>query len=304
MKKLACLVLLAVSFWYLAHAGPESLPARDTIDKTVLQPPAQGPTEFFRGHEWDLDIWGTYVFSAHPGHNVPNDDPFTPDLDPEILVSTFFTRLFPAEPKSLNPNERVDVGPQSRDTFLGRDDSWGGGVDAKYFWNKYFGVGVEGFIVDTETELGGAGLVTLTARYPIGRVAPYVFAGLGALTGGGRIDNIFNEQHTYSGGFVTGESEFWTKKEIRNDEAFFDGQLGGGFEVRITPHVGVMTDFAWNFILPDNPDKRVVITSPGGTNFDHGPVTFPNNTAIGVIPEKNGDNKQFGMVRFGLTIDY
>src|SRR5438067_13732646 len=31
------------------------------------------------------------------------------------------------------------------DTYLGVDHAWGGGIDAKYFFRRYFGIGVEGY---------------------------------------------------------------------------------------------------------------------------------------------------------------
>src|SRR2546423_2193570 len=31
------------------------------------------------------------------------------------------------------------------DTYLGVDHAWGGGLDAKYFFHRYFGVGIEGY---------------------------------------------------------------------------------------------------------------------------------------------------------------
>jgi hypothetical protein len=305
VRKLALVSLFLLSLGFVAQGGPEPILQKE---KEVLQPVAPG-CDFFRANEWDFSIWGTYVFSANPGrNNVPNDDPFTPDLDPEILTSTFVDTTIVTEirePKSLNPDERIDLGRQTKDTFLGRDDSWGGGVDIKFFWSKYFGIGVEGFVVDTETDLGGSGLVTLTGRYPMGRFAPYIWAGAGALAGGGRVDHFFNETHTYEGGFVTGEREFWTNEGVTNDHVFFNGQVGLGFEVRLTCHIGLMADFAWNFIAGGDGDRREVVTSPGGTNFDgKGSFTFPNNTAINVVPGANADNKDFGMVRFGLTFAY
>jgi hypothetical protein len=85
---------------------------------------------------------------------------------------------------------------------------------------------------------------------------------------------------------------------------FFDGQIGAGVELRLTCHIGLMADFAWNFVAGGSGDRRETITSPGGTNFDGPvPVTFPNNTAVNVVPGSDGD-KDFGMVRFGLTVSF
>jgi hypothetical protein len=293
-----------VSLCFMAQGGPEPMMERSK----EVQPAPSPQCDYFRASEWDLSIWGTYVFSANPGkNNIPNDDPFTPDLDPEIVVGTLANSTV-REPQSTNPNERVNLGPSTKDTFLGKDNSWGGGVDLKYFWSKYFGVGVEGFAVDTETQIGGAGLLTMTGRYPIGRFAPYAWVGAGALAGGGQVDRFYYETHTYSGGFVTGETETFRDEKVKNKDVFFDGQLGAGIEVRLTCHIGLMADFAWNFIMShDNGNRSEVITSPGGTNFDPPNflgTTFPNNTAISFVPGASADNKDFGMVRFGLTISY
>jgi hypothetical protein len=305
---LASLFLVSISlvaFWCIAQGGPEPVLEKN---KEVMQLAPLPASDFFRASEWDLSIWGTFVFSANPGrNNIPNDDPFTPDLDPEIKTAAGIGSTI-LEPQSTNPNERVNLGESTKDTFLAKDSSWGGGVDLKYFWSRYFGVGVEGFAVDTETQIGGAGLVTLTGRYPIGRFAPYIWVGAGALAGGGQVDRFFYETHTYSGGFVTGETETFRDEKINNTDVFFDGQVGVGVEVRLTCHIGLMADFAWNFVMsPDNGNRSEVITSPGGTNFDPPNTlgtTFPNNTAINFVPGASADNKDFGMVRFGLTISY
>ena len=31
------------------------------------------------------------------------------------------------------------------DRYLGVDHAWGGGIDAKYFFHRYFGIGIEGY---------------------------------------------------------------------------------------------------------------------------------------------------------------
>src|SRR3954451_3563896 len=95
------------------------------------------------------------------------------------------------------------------DRYLGVDHAWGGGIDAKYFFMRYFGVGVEGYGLalngqrgfdidigngnrerfEDNHDRGAAGSIlgTLTFRYPIPctRFAPYVFAGGGGIWGGG-----------------------------------------------------------------------------------------------------------------------
>src|ERR1700746_155592 len=86
------------------------------------------------------------------------------------------------------------------DRYLESDHAWGGGVDAKYFFHRYFGVGIEGWVVNARREFEdvtgvevfqfstghesravGSVLGTFTLRYPIhcSRFAPYVWAGGG-----------------------------------------------------------------------------------------------------------------------------
>src|ERR1700730_7297797 len=93
-------VVVVCSLCYLAQAGPEPVMSKD---KEVVAP-APPPCEYFRAREWDLSVWGTFVFSADQGrNNVPNDDPFTPDLDPETVVGTLANSTV-REPQNLNPN--------------------------------------------------------------------------------------------------------------------------------------------------------------------------------------------------------
>jgi hypothetical protein len=96
-----------------------------------------------------------------------------------------------------------------------------------------------------DTRTIGAGLATITFRYPIGasRFAPYAFAGGGFITGGAQ-DLRFellnplgrppgrNPYRVYAGGSET--------------EAI--GQFGAGLEIRLTRHVGFITDFSWNVV--------------------------------------------------------
>ena len=99
------------------------------------------------------------------------------------------------------------------DRYLESDHAFGGGVDLKYFFHRYFGVGIEGWAVDArrafedideaffrqtlvsrtvrtahESRAVGSVLGTLTFRYPIPctRFAPYLFAGGGGILVGAK----------------------------------------------------------------------------------------------------------------------
>src|SRR2546421_479980 len=106
------------------------------------------------------------------------------------------------------------------DTYLAVDHAFGGGIDAKYFVHRYFGFGVEGFILDAKTHdvfdngvirfrgpedshAVGSVLGTFTLRFPINcsRFAPYFWLGGGGIFGGGR-DHDFFLDPTVPRGFV------------------------------------------------------------------------------------------------------
>ncbi len=328
MKKLTLTFCALFALFAAAPAifadGPEQYSGK----KEVMQP-APPVCDFYRAHEWDLGIWASWSFAADTGHfDVPEVDPFTPDTDPTIFdIATGFLE----EPVTQNPNERINLGQWSKNQLWARDDAWGGGVDVKYFFSRYFGVGLEGLGFAAKTNFAGGGLVTLTARYPFGRFAPYAWFGLGFIDGGATTYKYFNEKivatapgtslpgganilfpggvSPYQGFFVTNEQEFWTTDPVINNHIRGLGQLGVGMEYRITCHIGLMADFSWNFVFGhDESDQLSVFTEQGAnvSNFFGAPFasTPVINTALKLIPGGGSDNQDFGMVRFGVTFSY
>ena len=351
MKKLTltfCALFALLVAPALYADGPERVSGKE---KEIMQP-APPVCEFYRAHEWDLGIWGSFMFSANPGgrdcglglsgdeeedddddtvtasRRCGDFDPFTPDRDPFVHVvvtgkggsNTFF------ETRQDNPNERVLLYRSTKDTLIGRDNTWGGGVDAKYFWSKYFGVGVEGIFIASKTNFAGAELLTFTARFPFGRFAPYGFAGLGFLEGGAGLGHYFNEKHQYDAqghvigvenpgeGFNPKEHEFWTDDPIYNTHVRGIGQLGLGMEYRLTCHIGLMADFSWNFVFGrESEDKHhlitengtqqniIINTAQGTTNVNSVSVV---NRALELKPGADSDHQDFGMARFGVTFSY
>ena len=164
------------------------------------------------------------------------------------------------------------------DEYLETDHAWGGGVDLKYFFHRYFGVGVEGWIVDarrqtfdltidtpnevfdftegTKSRAVGAALGTITFRYPFhcSRFSPYVWGGAGAIFGGGDIDRVVTDSI----------DPLIVHTEHTGRQTEFIGQVGGGIEVRFTRHIGWINDFSWNFVGKDNSDFGMVRS---GINF-------------------------------------
>jgi hypothetical protein len=325
MKKLTLTFCALFALFAVAAAlyadGPEKYSGKE---KEVMQP-APPVCDFYRAHEWDLGIWGAYAFAADTGQfpvdrrTIEGDlvaDPFFPDIDP---VTIDYRTGFVGRPQLFNPNERVNIGQVSKNQLFGRDDTWGGGVDVKYFWSKYFGVGIEGIGLAAKTNFAGGGLVTLTGRYPFGRFAPYITGGIGFIDGGATLYEFFNEKNVIGtvgpendrrAGFVTNEHEFLTTDPVHNNHVRALGQIGAGLEFRVTCHIGLMADFTWNFVFgqEDHADRFHLITEQGlDTVTDLRGVTTTTatiNQAVELIPGHGSDNQDFGMARFGVTFSY
>jgi hypothetical protein len=236
MKKLI-LSLLATGALASAYAGTESYSGKE-MKQLAPAPPCP---EWFADNEWNVSLWGTYAFTG-----TESDRTNAERTEDDAVFGAY-------------------------DRFLGGDHAWGGGVDAKYFFRRYFGVGIEGFglagrgsrITTTEEEhadpndhaVGGV-LGTLTLRYPIHctRFAPYVWAGGGGIFGGS--NDKPSVEHLPLGGHI---GSVTNEEESRGMV-----QFGGGLEVRITPHIGWMADFSWNVV--DGPNNNFGMARTG-VNF-------------------------------------
>lgn len=162
------------------------------------------------------------------------------------------------------------------DTYLGVDHAWGGAIDAKYFFRRYFGLGIQAFGLsvnrgdngrfdfnndifdndDDESDFVGGALGTFTFRYPIpcSRFAPYAWVGGGLIFGGD--DNSFNfdDDDDIDDFFDNGDT----------DDARLMAQYGVGFEVRFTPRIGLTNDVSFNHLEGGQNDFWQVRT---GLNF-------------------------------------
>jgi hypothetical protein len=197
------------------------------VKQVAVPPPCP---EWYADNEFNVSLWGTYLFT---GNNWRDD------------------------------------------RYLESDHAWGGGIDAKYFFHRYFGVGIEGWLVNSrqarENDFAdfsddifeqtfdhvnkgiGAVLGTLTLRYPIPctRFSPYIFGGGGGIFGGGEKTNV-----VVNDGII--------RTEQTGSESRAIGQVGGGMEVRMTPHIGWVSDFSWNFV--DGPKNNFGMVRTG-VNF-------------------------------------
>jgi Outer membrane protein beta-barrel domain len=224
MKKLTLSLCALVALGSAAFAGTETYSKES---KSVAPPPCP---QWYADNEFNLSLWGTYA----PTFNEWRED-----------------------------------------TYLIADHAWGGGIDAKYFMHRYFGIGLQGYLLFPNsdetidnglTEVRVAGdhkrtigsvLGTLTLRFPIGcsRFAPYVWIGGGGIFGGGQ-DHEFLLDSTQPFGIVNHEFPVSRSKAV--------GQVGGGFEIRFTPHMGLLNDFSWNIVSGSNNNFGMART---GLNF-------------------------------------
>jgi hypothetical protein len=229
-----CAAAFSIAF---ARAGSESY-SKESVA------PAPCPS-WYADREWNVSVWGTYAFTANEYPTFQNSI-----LSPGLLF------LGPAPT------------PGDYDRYLEADHAWGAGIDVKYFFKRYFGLGIEGFAVGAsrstatvtilpsppgnvgslvlieprqEERTIGSLMGTFTFRYPIGcsRFAPYVWVGGGAIFGGGEVERVVIND-PLAGAFLTGFK--------RGSETKAIGQFGGGFEMRCTPHIGWVNDFSWNVI--------------------------------------------------------
>lgn len=161
------------------------------------------------------------------------------------------------------------------DLYLGVDHAWGGAIDAKYFFRRYFGVGIQGTLLsiddndrldngfvqsrsgNDDRHIAGSALGTFTLRFPINcsRFAPYIWAGGGGIFGGGRSHDYVLDPTAPVG---------VSRRDFHSSENKTMAQVGGGFEVRVSPHCGIITDFSWNIVSGSNNNFGMART---GVNF-------------------------------------
>ena len=158
--------------------------------------------------------------------------------DKEWQISVFGAFAFTSEDEEDNLNNNNDR------NIIGDDNAIGGGLEAKYFFHHNLGVGLQAFGLvsnsddardrfgDDDDDFAGAVLATLTVRWPLecSRVAPYMWIGAGGIFSGD--DDDFNGAIRFN--------------DDDDDDAELLGQIGVGFEIRFTQHIGMINDLSWN----------------------------------------------------------
>jgi len=216
--------------------------------------------QWYADNEWNVSLWGTYLFTnTDYNRNLWLVDVVQSTVEGAGVLGTY-------------------------DRYVGDDHAWGGGIDLKYFFYRYFGVGVEGYIVnarkggfdisaDPELEVFdrerlthhraiGSVLGTFTLRYPVPctRFAPYAWAGVGAIFGGGERDSL----HATSFADPPDAFDSVAHTVHYGDYTTAVGQFGAGLETRITPHVGWLTDLSFSVIEGPRNNFGMIRT---GVNF-------------------------------------
>src|SRR5438270_5517333 len=222
--------------------------------KQVAQAPCP---EWYGDREWNVNLWGTYAFT---------NTEFAPNPSLVDIV------------QSTSEGGAV-LG--TYDHYIGGDHAWGGGGDIKYFFCRYAGLGVEGFAlhaskpgfdifedptvpifvhrrINHDHTIGSA-VGTLTLRYPIPctRLAPYAWAGVGAIFGGGERD-IVQTQGPPDAFAVHAETDHF------GSETKVLGQFGAGLEFRFARHIGWTNDLSFGVI--DGPKNNFGMIR-SGLNF-------------------------------------
>ena len=197
--------------------------------------------QWYGDNEWNVNLWGTYAFTnTEYNPNLWLVDVVQSTSEGHPVLGTF-------------------------DHYIGGDHAWGGGGDIKYFFHRYFGVGVEGFALDASKNgfdifedptipiftrkrinhdhIIGAVMGTFTLRYPIPctRFAPYAWAGVGAIFGGGEKD-VLHTQGPPDAFAVHAETEHF------GSETKVLGQFGAGLEFRFSRHVAMINDLSFGVI--------------------------------------------------------
>jgi len=231
--------------------------ADKSADKEMKQVALAPCPEWYGDNEWNVNLFGTYAFT---------NTEYNPNL---WLVDVV---------QSTSEGNPV-LG--TYDHYIGGDHAWGGGGDIKYFFHRYFGVGIEGFALEaskngfdifedptvpifTTNKINhdhtiGAVLGTLTLRYPIActRFSPYAWAGVGAIFGGGEKDILHTQGPPDAFAVHAQTDHFGSETKVLS-------QFGAGLEIRLARHIGWTNDLSFGVI--DGPKNNFGMVR-SGLNF-------------------------------------
>jgi hypothetical protein len=229
---------VSTRFRYYSDVAYQDGKSGKEMKQVTFVPPCP---QWYGDFEWNVNLWGTYAFT---------NTEYNPNL---WLIDVV---------QSTSEGNPV-LGTYDR--YIGGDHAWGGGGDIKYFFCRYFGVGIEGFALDaskngfdifedptipifTRERINhdhtvGAVLGTFTLRYPIPctRFAPYAWAGVGAIFGGGERDVLTTQGPPDAFAVHAQTHHFGSETKVL-------GQFGTGLEFRIARHMGLTNDLSFGVI--------------------------------------------------------
>src|SRR6201998_2603920 len=175
--------------------------------------------------------------------------PAPPPPESYFRANEFSIGLFAAYDWTRNDNVRA-IG----------DHAWGGGIDGQYFLLRYLGFSIDGnFFNEMPGDFFGSTVTgnvilryPLDLKYPNFHLAPYVFAGVGG---------VFNSNNLFPGAATFGHAQELNRRNT-DDEVL--GDAGAGLEYRFTPHIGVFSDFRYQFV---NESKNNFMNTRLGLGF-------------------------------------
>jgi hypothetical protein len=250
MKRLISLAVMAIASQAAAIFAGEPM----VSSKQVIAPPPAPPESYFRGNEFDLGAFATYVTGTNGGGSVHRQTVF-------------------------------DDGTTFTLSSSGSPYGWGGGLDFTYYlpW-KYAGFRIQGAGVDLTTGNvtvkgsngftsrsgsgnAAAGVVTgdfimrlpLDDFWPSVHLAPYVFGGFGGVFTGAGGNTINTRFEGVNQRFSNASSN------VSNDRVL--GNTGGGLEYRFTPHIGIFGEASYNFVGGGNHNSNSSLKDFIQTNF-------------------------------------
>jgi hypothetical protein len=230
MKRLITLAALTIAAQATAVFAGEPM----VSSKEVIAPPPP-PVSYFRGNEFDIGAFATYVTGTNGGGSAHRQTVF-------------------------------DDGTTFTLSSSGSPNGWGGGMDFTYYlpW-KYAGFRIQGAGMDlttgnvtvtgsngfhsrTGSGSAAAGVVTgdfimrlpLDDFWPSVHLAPYVFGGFGGVFTGAGGNTINTSSAAANNRFNNASSN------VSSDRIL--GTTGGGLEYRFTPHIGVFGEASYNFV--------------------------------------------------------
>ncbi len=193
------------------------------------------------------------ALSASAGEPVSSSKeevaPALPPPESYFRANEFSIGLFAAYDWTRNDNVRA-IG----------DHAWGGGIDGQYFLLRYLGFSIDGnFFNEMPGDFFGSTVTgnvilryPLDLKYPNFHLAPYIFAGVGG---------VFNSNNVFTRVATFGNAQTLNRRNT-DDEVL--GDAGAGLEYRFTPHIGVFSDFRYQFV---NESKNNFMTTRFGLRF-------------------------------------